>query len=118
MVGLINIINSRPPTLQRIGRGVEEDEVVITISDTGAGIPKELLDRIFLPFVTTKGALSRSEVPGMGLGLCACQGIARSHHGDISVHSTPGKGTTFTIHLPLGDSGGSAGAPAAESEGP
>ena len=90
---------------------LEGHDVVIRISDTGAGMPQELLDGIFLPFVTTKGVLSGSDLPGMGLGLCACQGIVTGHGGDISAESTPGKGTTFTIRLPVEqpDTGGDAG---------
>lgn len=80
---------------------VEGGKVVIRMNDTGAGISPELLDRVFLPFVTTKGALSGSELPGMGLGLCVCQGILAAHGGGIDIESTPGKGTTLTIRLPL-----------------
>ena len=90
---------------------VEGEDAVVRISDTGTGMPQELLDTIFLPFVTTKGVLSGSDLPGMGLGLCACQGIVTSHGGVISAESTSGKGTTFTIRLPLepSESGGETG---------
>ena len=111
-----NAVDAMPQggRLHLAGR-TEGDDLVIRITDTGGGMPQELLDRIFLPFVTTKGELSGSELPGIGLGLCACRGTIASHGGDISAESTPGKGTTFTIRLPLaqpedsGDAGGTAG---------
>ena len=80
---------------------VDEGYCVVRVSDTGAGIAPDYLDRIFLPFVGTKGALSGSEVPGMGLGLSVCQGVVASHGGDMMVESTVGAGTTFTVRLPL-----------------
>ncbi|MDJ1423082.1 MAG: ATP-binding protein [Candidatus Methanoperedens sp.] len=69
--------------------------VVITVSDTGTGIPPKILDRIFEPFFTTKEF-------GKGTGLCLSVSLAivKSHGGFIDVHSETGKGTTFRIHLP------------------
>ena len=68
----------------------------IDVSDTGAGIPEELLERIFDPFFTTK------EVgKGTGLGLSVSFGIIAKHHGTISVKSTVGQGSTFTVRLPI-----------------
>ncbi len=69
--------------------------VVITISDTGEGIPPEIIDRIFDPFFTTK-----EPGRGTGLGLATVQGIVTSHGGFITVESQPGLGTKFKIHLP------------------
>ncbi|MBI3291445.1 MAG: hypothetical protein HYZ73_01350 [Elusimicrobia bacterium] len=66
----------------------------LTVSDTGTGIPKELLPKIFDPFVTTKDH-------GNGLGLAMVHSIVRAHHGTIHAASTPGRGTTFTLRLPL-----------------
>ena len=77
------------------------DEAVVRVTDTGPGIPPEILGDLFKPFVTTKGARARSSIPGMGLGLCACDGILASHQGSISVASEPGRGTTFTVRLPI-----------------
>ncbi|HYO58172.1 sensor histidine kinase [Archangium sp.] len=70
--------------------------VSVEVSDTGCGIPAENLKRIFDPFFTTK---SSSE--GTGLGLSVCHGIIAAHGGHITVRSEPGRGTTFSIHLPV-----------------
>lgn len=68
----------------------------IRIRDTGSGIATEHLKRIFEPFFTTK-----TEEKGTGLGLAAVYGTVQQHHGEILVESSPGKGTIFTVHLPL-----------------
>jgi len=70
------------------------DEVRISISDTGTGIPEELLTKIFEPYFTTKKN-------GTGLGLTITYKIVKEHSGDISLESKEGKGSTFTIHLPV-----------------
>jgi len=72
----------------------DKNFVEIKISDNGSGINKEELDKIFDPFFSTKGQ------KGTGLGLSVIWGIIDNHKGKISVESTVGKGTTFTIHLP------------------
>jgi signal transduction histidine kinase len=73
----------------------EAGDAVITIRDTGAGIPKELLGRLFTSFLTTKPR----EV-GTGLGMSICQRIVDAHSGAISVQSTVGQGTEFRVVLP------------------
>ena len=71
------------------------NRVVVEVADTGAGIPQDNMSKIFEPFFTTK------EVgQGTGLGLAVCYGIISEHSGRISVRSTVGKGTTFSIFLP------------------
>ncbi len=70
--------------------------VVIEVEDTGSGIPQEDMSKIFEPFFTTK------EVgKGTGLGLAVCYGIISEHGGRLSVRSSVGKGTTFSIFLPV-----------------
>lgn len=69
------------------------EEVCVAVRDTGPGIPEEIRDRIFEPFVTTKDGSS-------GLGLWVTYGIVADHGGRIDVESQPGKGTAFTVRLP------------------
>lgn len=72
--------------------------IVVTIADTGAGIPAHVINRIFDPFYTTKPVGE-----GTGLGLAICHKIVEEHRGNISAESDEGKGTTFTIRLPAGN---------------
>ncbi len=72
-----------------------KDEVILSVSDNGPGIAREEQDRIFKPFYTTK-------THGPGLGLATVERTAREHSGSVSVESSPGKGATFTIILPVG----------------
>jgi signal transduction histidine kinase/ActR/RegA family two-component response regulator len=71
--------------------------VVLSVSDTGRGIPAEVQRRIFEPFFSTK---TRKE-SGSGFGLSTVQRIVHSHAGAVRVHSVPGEGTTFDIYLPV-----------------
>jgi two-component system NtrC family sensor kinase len=80
----------------------DEEKVVIELTDTGTGIKKEHLDKIFDSFFTTK-----SEVKGVGLGLSVCYGFIKDHGGDIEVKIPVGDGTTFTITLPVHSVSGS-----------
>jgi len=73
-----------------------EETIWIIISDNGAGISPDNLDRIFEPFFTTKDIGE-----GTGLGLSIVYDIIKKHHGDIRVDSTVGQGTTFTLSLPV-----------------
>jgi PAS domain S-box-containing protein len=77
------------------GTRVEGKTARFWIADTGAGMPPEVIARIFEPFYTTKGER------GTGLGLSASHGIIENHSGDINVISEPGKGTRFEVILPL-----------------
>ncbi|MCK5010507.1 MAG: PAS domain S-box protein, partial [Deltaproteobacteria bacterium] len=71
------------------------NHIFIKLGDTGIGIPKDIRERIFDPFFTTKGPQST------GLGMSVSYGIINRHRGIIGVGSTEGKGTTFTIKLPI-----------------
>ncbi len=79
----------------------DEQTIVLSVSDTGSGIPEQIRDKIFEPFFTTKGALGGSATPGTGLGLSVSYGIVKSHGGEFQVESEPGKGTTMTVRLPV-----------------
>ena len=71
------------------------DQVGVTVSDTGIGIPEEIKDKIFEPFFTTK------EVgKGMGLGLSILYGIVKEYGGEIDIESVPGQGTSFKHIFP------------------
>jgi signal transduction histidine kinase len=74
----------------------EGNEAVLHFADTGCGIPKENLERIFDPGFTTKGV-----GVGTGLGLAVSYRIIQGHHGTIAVSSEPGRGSRFTIRLPI-----------------
>jgi CheY-like chemotaxis protein len=73
--------------------------VKISVTDSGTGIPPDLIDKIFEPFFTTK-ALNK----GTGLGLSTVMAIVKSHDGIVNVYSETGKGTTFNVYLPAMES--------------
>lgn len=99
---ILNMINNAEEAISADGgklkiiTGVFDSKIKIHIQDTGCGIPPENVKSIFDPFFTTKSAAK-----GTGLGLSISYGIIKQHGGEIEVESEPGKGTTFTITLPI-----------------
>jgi two-component system NtrC family sensor kinase len=97
---LVNLLTNALDAVDRNGRvtvaaSPEENNVLITVSDTGHGIPADDLKRIFEPFYTTKG-----RGKGTGLGLAICRQLVAALGGNISVESQPGRGSTFFVRLP------------------
>jgi two-component system, NtrC family, sensor kinase len=80
----------------RVVTAVDGNRALATVSDTGSGIASDVLPRIFDPFFTTKAA-----GVGTGLGLAISRDIVARIGGRIGVESAPGRGTTFTVELPL-----------------
>ena len=73
---------------------------MIKVQDRGVGIAKEHLLRLFERFYRVDAARSRA-IGGTGLGLAIVKHIVQAHDGEVSVHSTPGEGSVFTISLPV-----------------
>ena len=97
------VINAEQAMTAAHGRGVlsiktqrVRDVLQVVVTDDGPGIPDELISQIFDPFFTTKEVGT-----GTGLGLSVCYGIIKEHGGELRVESEHGKGTTFTVELPL-----------------
>jgi len=104
---LLNLIINARQAMPRGGRlrlevreNLRTQMVEIKVSDTGVGIPPEQLRLIFEPFYTTKEPDEHGR-GGNGLGLSVCRQIIEQHHGRIRVESLVGKGSTFTVKLPL-----------------
>src|SRR6266545_4682457 len=105
---LLNLITNARDAMADQGGGVitielcqRGDRIELSVADTGVGIAPELIDQIFQPFVTTKGALGGSATPGTGLGLAITHGIVESHGGTIAVRSEVGRGTMMRVSLPI-----------------
>ena len=73
-------------------------EVVLSVSDTGCGIPPEEREKVFKRFFR---ADSSRHLPGNGLGLALVQAIAKAHGGSVGLESEPGRGSVFTVRLPV-----------------
>jgi signal transduction histidine kinase len=81
----------------KVATRTEREAVIISIQDSGCGIPTELRERIFEPFFTTKPVGK-----GSGQGLPLVRAVVEKHHGKIEIDSEVGVGTTFTLRLPTG----------------
>jgi len=93
------VLEKNAPRLIEVSAATAGSEVVIHVADNGVGIPREDLKRIFEPFFTTKPSPD-GKPGGHGLGLAICRDIIQSIKGEITVDSTPGSGSTFTLLLP------------------
>jgi two-component system, OmpR family, sensor histidine kinase SenX3 len=95
-----NAVKYTPPGGRvEVTGGCEDSEIVIRVSDTGIGIPEGKLPRIFERFYRVDKARSK-ETGGTGLGLAIVKHIAENHGGRVTVESTLGEGSTFTVYLP------------------
>jgi signal transduction histidine kinase len=95
---LLNLVKNALEAVDSGGRvtlssGTEDRQVWFAVEDNGGGMPPEVLEKIFNPFFTTKEK-------GTGLGLAVIHKIVADHHGEVSVNSTPDRGTTIRVNLP------------------
>jgi two-component system NtrC family sensor kinase len=99
---LLNLVNNALYAMEKEGGQLtvssvlQNGQIVISVGDTGPGIPRAIVDRIFDPFFTTKPVGQ-----GTGLGLSICYGIVKKMGGEIEVVSEIGKGSTFRVRLPV-----------------
>jgi signal transduction histidine kinase len=119
---LLNLINNALKFTPRGGSVTlsvhrEKDAAAFEVTDTGCGIPPEQLQRVFEPFVQLHTTIESADKPGVGLGLAICQELAFAMGGRISVRSSVGLGSTFSVMLPLGPSA-APGAPSAQGIAP
>lgn len=106
----LNLLINASQAMAGRGRGTltirshdDGTNIYVDFSDTGHGIPRSQLSRIFQPFFTTKGPIGKSKTPGTGLGLSVSYNLIQKHGGTIVVESEVGQGSTFTIHLPINE---------------
>jgi signal transduction histidine kinase len=91
----VAVAGRKEPARVRIGvKKQSPEQIAISVSDNGPGVPADLMDRIFNPFFTTKDT-------GMGLGLAIVHQIAESLHGNVQVANSPGGGAVFSLSIPL-----------------
>jgi signal transduction histidine kinase len=105
---VLNLLTNALRAMPRGGRlavsvAREGSDALVTVADTGVGIPRENLPHIFEPFFTTRG--ENAEARGTGLGLSVSYSVVRAHGGAIEVASRPGEGSVFTVRLPAAGEG-------------
>jgi signal transduction histidine kinase len=96
--------HTAPEDSIELGMSRHSGEAVISVSDTGAGIPSAAIDRIFDRFARADSARSRDR-GGVGLGLSVVKAVAEAHGGSVEVRSAPGQGSSFILRLPLAPTG-------------
>jgi signal transduction histidine kinase len=87
----------------KISHDPQNQTVDLTVRDTGSGIEPSKLRRIFEPYYSTKSGPDATGKGGTGLGLSTCRDIIEAHRGKILVASTVGRGTSFTLRLPVAE---------------
>ncbi len=93
VINAIDAVKEKPnPVISLVGTVNSQQKVIIKVSDNGNGMDKEVLDKIFVPFFTTKKN-------GSGIGLSLCKQIMQLHKGSVAVQSAVGEGTTFTLQF-------------------
>ncbi len=93
IINAVEALKDRPePRIILSAAATTQGKVTIKVADNGAGIPPELLDKIFIPFFSTRKS-------GSGIGLSLCKQIMMLHRGNIQVQSTLGEGTAFLLHF-------------------
>jgi signal transduction histidine kinase len=108
---MLNLILNARKAMKRGGRlrivgSQDGSEVRLEVADTGPGVPAEILDRLFEPFVTQEldsSIAASMESKGTGLGLCICRELLRNAGGRIELANTPGQGATFLLTLPCAE---------------
>lgn len=105
---LLNLLINARQAMQRGGHLLislvhrpDEGMVDLVVRDNGCGMTRETMQRIFDPFYSTKSGPDATGKGGSGLGLSMCRDIIEAHRGRMRVDSTPGKGTAFTLKLPV-----------------
>ena len=101
---LINARQAMPSggqILVRLGFDAATQMLELVVRDSGSGMSPDTLRRIFDPYFTTKSGPDATGKGGTGLGLSMCRDIIEAHQGRIRVESTPGRGTAFTLRLPV-----------------
>jgi two-component system phosphate regulon sensor histidine kinase PhoR len=107
---VLNLVDNAVKFTPRGGRvevdlRAEDRELVLSVGDSGAGIPTEQRERIFEKFYTLDAGPSRAQ-GGAGIGLYLAREVVAVHRGRLEVENQPGGGSRFVVRLPLGDSGG------------